>query len=190
MTLPFKLIICGLDELPAHAGAPVTHVLSILDPTHPAPEAFGSFGEHDKLELRFDDVIDDQPGKKSPQPSDVEALLSFGHGFDPSRGAQFLVHCHAGVSRSTASAALLIAQAQPNLPAARIFDQLATLRPQLWPNLRLIELGDARLHRQGELIDAVARLYARQLARTPALRKYFRGLGRERELNAAQPFMA
>ncbi|WP_298284272.1 tyrosine phosphatase family protein [Acidocella sp.] len=189
MTLPFKLIICGLDELPAHSGAPVTHVLSILDPAHPVPEIFGAFGEHEKLELRFDDIITEQPGKIMPQSSDIEALLSFGRGFDPSRGAQFLVHCHAGVSRSTASAALLIAQAQPDLPAARIFDHLAALRPRLWPNLRLIELGDARLHRQGELIEGAARIYARQLLRDPSLLKYFRALGRQRELKAAKPFL-
>jgi hypothetical protein len=36
-------------------------VLSILDPDWPVPEAFGSFGEHKKLELRFHDVIEGKP---------------------------------------------------------------------------------------------------------------------------------
>ena len=39
---------------------------SILDPEHPEPEAFGRFGEHAKLELRFDDIIEPTPGKIVP----------------------------------------------------------------------------------------------------------------------------
>ena len=52
------LTVCGLEELDEHSSRGVTHVLSILDPDWPVPEAFGAFGEHRKLELRFHDVID------------------------------------------------------------------------------------------------------------------------------------
>jgi predicted protein tyrosine phosphatase len=189
MAILQKLIICGLDELPLHAGASVTHVLSILDPEHPTPDSFGSFGEYDKLELRFDDIIDESSSKTAPQQSDIEALLRFGQSFEGTRDEHLLVHCHAGISRSSAAAALLIAQARPDLSAEAIFAHLARLRPQLWPNLRLIELGDSRLHRQGELVAEVARIYARQLVRNPSLLKYFNSLGRQRELKAAKAFM-
>ena len=57
-TSPFKITICGIDELVDHSDAKVTHVLSILDPATPEPEAFGAYGEHAKLELRFHDVIE------------------------------------------------------------------------------------------------------------------------------------
>ena len=62
MTLPFKITVCGLAELNLHRGAKVSHVLSILDPEYPAPEVFGTYGEHAKLELRFDDIIEEAPG--------------------------------------------------------------------------------------------------------------------------------
>jgi hypothetical protein len=59
VTIPFKTTVCGIEELPDHSAVGVTHVLSILDPGWPVPDAFGSFGEHQRLELRFNDVIED-----------------------------------------------------------------------------------------------------------------------------------
>ena len=59
---PLNITVCGLDELAAHCETGASHVLSILDPDHPVPEAFGRFGEHEKLELRFHDVIEADRG--------------------------------------------------------------------------------------------------------------------------------
>jgi hypothetical protein len=55
---PFRISVCGIEELAGHCDAGVSHVLSILDPEWPVPEAFGAFGEHARLELRFHDVIE------------------------------------------------------------------------------------------------------------------------------------
>jgi len=57
---PFRISVCGIEELTGHCEVGVSHVLSILDPDWPVPEAFGAFGEHSRLELRFHDVIDAQ----------------------------------------------------------------------------------------------------------------------------------
>ncbi len=54
---PFGMTVCGIEELAGHCSTGASHVLSILDPAFPVPEAFGTFGEHKKLELRFDDII-------------------------------------------------------------------------------------------------------------------------------------
>src|SRR3712207_2624336 len=40
------LTICGISELPDQRERSVTHVLSILDPDHPDPEAFGAYDPH------------------------------------------------------------------------------------------------------------------------------------------------
>ena len=76
--VPFQVTICGIDELGLHCEAGVTHVLSILDPGWPEPEAFGAFDQHRHLELRFHDVIDAGPGVLAPDRLDVEQLLTFG----------------------------------------------------------------------------------------------------------------
>jgi predicted protein tyrosine phosphatase len=75
---PFRITVCGIDELSGHCKTGASHVLSILDPDHPVPEAFGRFGEHAKLGLRFHDVIGEDPGMVLPRQADVARILAFG----------------------------------------------------------------------------------------------------------------
>jgi predicted protein tyrosine phosphatase len=187
MELPFRITVCGLDELAGHREARVSHVLSILDPEWPVPEVFGTFGEHEKLELRFHDVIEEGPGLVVPTVIHIEQLLAFGRGLghEPATDAHLLVHCHAGVSRSSASMALLIAQAMPDRSGDAIFADILRIRPQIWPNLRIIEIGDRVLRRNGNLIAAAQSVYRLQIAQKPHLAEQFRSGGRAREVEAA-----
>jgi predicted protein tyrosine phosphatase len=187
MELPFRATLCGLDELAEHREARVSHVLSILDPEWPAPEIFASFGAHERLELRFHDVIEEGPGTIPPEPAHIDRLLEFGRvlGRAPAPGAHLLVHCHAGVSRSSAAIALLIAQAAPHRSGSAIFAELRRIRPQIWPNLRIVELGDRALGRDGDLIAAAHGVYRVQIGDNPHLYEQFRSGGRGREVEAA-----
>ncbi len=63
------LTVCGLDELDRHSARGVTHVLSILDPEWPEPEAFRDFDPHFRVTLRFHDAIDPDPRVGLPQKS-------------------------------------------------------------------------------------------------------------------------
>ncbi len=182
-SLPFSTTVCGLDELEGLCDARATHVLSILDPDWPVPEAFGAYGEHEKLELRFHDVIEDTPGQITPRPEHVEALLHFGR--DLGEGDHLLVHCHAGISRSTASMALIIAQAMPDLPAPDVLEAVLAIREKAWPNLRMLEMGDAMLGRGGTLVAAAHDVYRRQVQRRPFLWDFMSNAGRARELATA-----
>jgi predicted protein tyrosine phosphatase len=184
----FKITVCGLDELADHCETGASHVLSILDPDHPVPEAFGRFGEHEKLELRFHDVIEEEPGMEPPREEDVARLLAFGRDLmhEPPKDAHLLVHCHAGISRSTASMALILVQALPGLPGREIMQQVLSIRPKAWPNLRIIEIGDALLGRDGEIIAAAAEVYRKQLEIRPHLAGFMTLGGRAREVEAAR----
>jgi predicted protein tyrosine phosphatase len=185
---PFGITICGIDELAGHCETGASHVLSILDPDHPIPQAFGRFGEHDKLELRFHDVIEEDPGMEPPREEDVARILAFGRGLmrEPATRAHLLVHCHAGISRSTAAMALILAQALPNLPGCDIMQEMLRIRPKAWPNLRIIEIGDALLSRDGEIIAAAISVYRTQLEIRPQLAEFMTLGGRGREVAAAR----
>jgi len=182
MQLPFRITICGLDELADHSDSAVSHVLSILDPAWPVPEAFGTFGAHSKLELRFNDVIEDSADVIAPQPQHIEQLLAFGRELSGAPDAHLLVHCHAGVSRSSAALALLIAQAMPDQPGDAIFAEIFRIRPQIWPNLRIVELGEHALGRNGDLSAAARRIYRVQMNDKPYLADAFMSGGRSREV--------
>lgn len=182
MLVPFRLTVCGLEEIPAHCEAGVSHVLSILDPGWPAPD-FGSFGEHSRLELRFHDVIEPDVSGSPPLPDHVAQVLEFGGRVG--EGDHLLVHCHAGVSRSTAAMTLILARARPDLPAAEVMAEVVRIRRQAWPNLRMIEFGDQILGRGGELVAAAHARYAAVLARKPHKADDFIEAGRGREVRAA-----
>ena len=182
---PFRLTICGIPELDEHCAAGVTHVLSILDPDWPDPPAFAAFPPHHRLALRFYDVIEARPDQYAPASADVERLLAFGREPDLTAGSHLLIHCHAGVSRSTAAAALILAQAQPGRPAREALEAVAQLRPRAWPNLRILEFGDGLVGRNGEIVAAVAAIYRRFLEREPLFEEAMIDAGRSREVIAA-----
>jgi predicted protein tyrosine phosphatase len=183
--VPFQVTICGIDELGFHCEAGVTHVLSILDPGWPEPEALGAYDPHRRLELRFHDVIEAGLGCIAPESLDVEQLLTFGRGLTEARSTHLLVHCHAGVSRSTAAATLILAQTRPDRPAAEALLAVVRQRPRAWPNLRILELGDALLDRRGEIVNAARAHYRRVLEREPWLIEQMIEGGRGREVAEA-----
>ena len=176
------LTICGLEELGGHAARGVTHALSIVDPGTPEPPAFATYGAHRRTTLRFHDIIEPEPEMVLPGPADVEAILAWGEAVDAETPGHLLVHCHMGISRSTAAMAMLLAAAHPDEPEASIAERVRAVRPIAWPNLRLIELADDRLGRQGRLVAAAALLYAGNLARRPDLADVMTTYNRSREV--------
>ena len=185
---PFRMTVCGIDELSTHCASGVTHVLSILDPGHPVPDAFGSFGEHARLELRFVDVIEPSASELPPRDEHVRQILALGRDLiaEPSDRAHLLVHCHAGVSRSTASMLLVLGLAYPNLPPPALADMLIRIREKAWPNLRMVTFGDDALRRRGVLINAAATVYRYQLSVRPQLADTMTQNGRWREVQLAR----
>ncbi len=183
------LTICGIAELPDQSARSVTHVLSILDPDHPDPEAFQAYDPHRRTVLRFHDIIDPAPGMVLPGPEHVEAILRFGEdlaGSDPSRrDGHLLVHCHMGVSRSTAAMLTLLAQTRPDESEDGLLERLAEIRPQAWPNSLMVQHADELLSRHGRLTDALRRHYGRQIVRFPHFAGLMRDLGRGREVEMA-----
>jgi predicted protein tyrosine phosphatase len=182
--VPFHLTVCGIEELGEHCAVGVSHVLSILDPAWPEPEAFGAYGEHERLELRFHDIIDEATGMQAPQPEDVERVLAFGRDLmrEPGDAGHLLVHCHMGISRSTAAMTLILAQARPDRPAAEALAEVTRIRPRAWPNLRMIEFGDAMLGRGGDLVAAAHAQYGARAATDPDFARAIARYGRLREV--------
>ena len=184
------LTICGLEELSHHSARGVTHVLSILDPDWAEPTDFGTYAPHHRTTLRFHDAIEPAPNTMLPRCDHVEEILRFG-GFltkkaDRAEDAHLLVHCHMGISRSTAAMAILMAQSNPHETEEKIFAQLLSLRPQAWPNSLMVEFADTLLGRQGRLLSALADLYAQQLAKRPETEHFMRTHGRSREVDLAR----
>jgi len=178
------IVICGLHEIDNTLDQRVTHVLSILDPGTPEPAKFAELADDQLLRLRFHDVIeDDQPLTDAPAAAHIEAILKFGAAAARAHH-RILIHCHMGISRSTAAAIMLLASHHGDAEAA--VAHVAVIRPVAWPNLRMIELADAARAFDGRLVRAVRRHHAQALLRRPELRDAFTRHGRGREVEGLE----
>jgi predicted protein tyrosine phosphatase len=184
---PPRITICGISELGEYSTAGVTHVLSLLGPNAADPQEFAAFAPHRRLILRFHDVIEPELDQVAPSREDIERLLAFGRELGETPEAHLLVHCRAGVSRSTAAAALILMQANPEWSAGAALGAIVAMRPRAWPNLLILELGDALLGRNGEIAAAASAIYRRVLTRDPEFVKQLIDSGRDvrREVSAA-----
>lgn len=183
------LTVCGVEELPAHATRKVTHVLSLLDPGWPEIADFDVFDDHHRRVMHFHDIIDPAAGMTMPTRDDVAAILDFGNELAASAHQRaeghLLVHCHMGVSRSTAAMLSLLAQVYPKEAEDRLFTRLREIRPQAWPNSVMVGYADEQLGREGRLVEALRRHYGWQLKRDPRLQDWMGQLGRRREVDMA-----
>jgi predicted protein tyrosine phosphatase len=81
--------------------------------------------------------------------------------------------------------ALILAQARPDRPAAEALTEVRRIRDRIWPNLRVIELGDELLGRGGTLVEAAIARYRHVVERKPEVGRMMTDMGRGREVRAA-----
>lgn len=111
-------------------------------------------GNH--LWLQMDDIADPIDGLIAPNEEHVEQLIEFVHRWD--RAQPLVVHCFAGISRSTAAAFIAACALGPERDEAEIASRLRAASPTATPNPRLVSLADARLGRQGRMARAIEQI--------------------------------
>ena len=109
--------------------------------------------EADHLWLSLHDIAEAQEGMVLPGETHVRSPLDFARSWD--RARPMVIHCYAGISRSTASAYIVAAALSPDRDEFELAATLRRLSPTATPNPLLIHLADAILHRQGRMIEAV-----------------------------------
>ncbi|KQZ81915.1 protein tyrosine phosphatase [Mesorhizobium sp. Root157] len=105
------------------------------------------------LYLAMNDIAEAQTGMTLPGESHVRSLLEFAYGWD--RARPLVVHCYAGISRSTAAAFIIAAALRPERDERELAATLRWLSPSATPNPRLVAVADALLGRQGRMIAAI-----------------------------------
>jgi predicted protein tyrosine phosphatase len=181
--LTHKITICGIPELAQHVASDVTHVLSIIDSQEPRPRELDAYFEIDHELIRFDDVVAPYPGYEACSIQHIETVLAFGERVHATPGSHALIHCHAGISRSQAAAAILLCQHAPGQEEAA-FLRLLDLRKHGWPNTRMVEFADELLKRDGALMRGLLAYRKALIAAKPHLSEVIRNIGRGHELPA------
>lgn len=107
-------------------------------------------GRH--LKLVMHDIEAEQAGYLAPSAAHVADLLGFVRSWD--RSAPMLIHCFAGISRSTAAAFVTLCALNPATPEERIARYLRSASPAATPNRRIVALADTALQRSGRMLAA------------------------------------
>jgi predicted protein tyrosine phosphatase len=105
------------------------------------------------LNIAMSDILDPMPGQVRPEMSHLDDFLGFVRAWD--RLHPMLIHCYAGVSRSTASAYIAVCELSPHRDEREIAQTLRAASPTATPNLRFVALADERLMRAGRMVAAI-----------------------------------
>ena len=147
------LIVCSLSDMPSVVRRrQASHLVTLIDPGTPVERPLG-VPESRHLRLDVDDIDVPTEGYRAPDMDSVVQLLEFSRTWDAS--APMVVHCFAGISRSTASAFAIACDRNPDIAEARIALALRQAASHAMPNRRIIALADDLLGRRGRMVDAI-----------------------------------
>jgi predicted protein tyrosine phosphatase len=161
LKLPYRLSVCGKNEIDAFSGKRLTHILSLEDPGTPQDTPSWFKGVH--WQIQFHDVESIREavefGATAPTEDQVAEILGYGQECleaSRTRRVHLLVHCWAGASRSTAACYALLVQAVGVERASEALQYIRDIRPEAFPNQLIVKHADHLLGCRGELIRALA----------------------------------
>ena len=150
------LLVCPLSQVEtARTLRRPSHLVSLLSPAS-AAETWPLADDAAHLRLAFHDIAEPREGLTAPDAALVAELLAFGADWDATQ--PMLVHCWAGVSRSTAAAFIIACQYAPERSEQRIAQALRAAAPYATPNALMVSLADAALDRAGRMSAAIAEI--------------------------------
>jgi len=147
------IIVCPLSRVPdiARQHRP-SHVVSLLDPGTAFPSLAG-FGDERHLRVPIHDIEMEMDGFDALCDRRMRTILDFVTGWE--RDEPILIHCYAGLSRSTATAFITACAHNPGFDEEEIALALREASPFASPNRRFVALADAELGRGGRMTRAI-----------------------------------
>lgn len=147
------IIVCPLSRAPAIArDKKPSRIVSLLDPGSAFPVLDG-YAEDRHHRLGVHDINEAQDGCLICDESHMRTILDFVGGWD--RDDPMLIHCYAGISRSTATAYITACLHNPGADEGEIAWALREASPSAFPNRRFVALADAELGRGGRMSRAI-----------------------------------
>jgi predicted protein tyrosine phosphatase len=108
------------------------------------------------LHVAISDICEAVDGHILANDNHVQSLIHFVRAWDQSQ--PIVIHCYAGVSRSTAAAYITSCALKPGADEAAIAQQLRRASPTATPNAHLVALADRILARNGRMSAAIKQI--------------------------------
>ena len=131
-----------------HRCAGVTCLVSIGDSDDDLPAGYDNVAH--KLRLLVADVVTELGATEE----DVRQIIRLADGLRSGTG-RVLIHCEAGVSRSSAAALIMYACWLGPGHEREAMERVLAQRPVAIPNRRMVELADRLLGRGGRLVEVL-----------------------------------
>jgi predicted protein tyrosine phosphatase len=145
--------VCSLPALPETVRATgASHILSVMAKVDQVQRP-ASVLEINHLRVQVDDITEHMDGFVVPCERHIEQILNFVRNWD--RSAPMVVHCFAGISRSTASAFAAACMLNPHRDEIAIARQIRAASPSAQPNRLIVGLADKALGRDGRMLRAL-----------------------------------
>ena len=145
--------VCSLFALPDTVKATgASHILTVMAKVDQVQRP-ASVLEINHLRVQVDDITEHMDGFVAPCETHIEQILNFVRNWD--RGAPMVVHCFAGISRSTASAFAAACMLNPHRDEIAIARQIRAASPIAQPNRLIVGLADKALGRDGRMLRAL-----------------------------------
>ncbi len=145
--------VCSLADLHATVAATgARHVLTVMGKIS-AVRRPPSILATNHLMISMDDITEPADGFVAPAREHIDQVLAFARGWD--RAAPLVIHCFAGISRSTASAFTVACALNPQRDEMTIARQIRAASPCAYPNRRIVTLADQVLARNGRMVAAL-----------------------------------
>lgn len=145
--------VCSLAALPATVEATgARHILTVMGNVSKVARP-ASVPEKNHLLISMDDITEPAEGFVVPSDKHIEQALAFIRGWD--RAAPLVIHCYAGISRSTASAFMAACALNPSRDESSIARQIREASPTAYPNRLIVALADRVLGREGRMVRAL-----------------------------------
>ncbi len=142
-----------LHDTVTRVGA--THVVTLINASTVVERPIGIAPER-HLFLGMSDIVAPMDGHIIPAEAHVTRFLDFVRGWG--RSGPLVIHCWAGISRSTAGAYITACALAPERDEEVIAQALRAASPSATPNARLVALADEMLGRNGRMSAAIARI--------------------------------
>jgi predicted protein tyrosine phosphatase len=128
------------------------HVVTLMRDVHLVSRPTGILSDN-HLVLAMDDISIPLEGYSAPADEHVLDLVRFLHDWE--RRAPLVMHCYAGISRSTAAAYVAVCALNPHRDEAAVAETLRRASATATPNARIVALADRLLGRNGRMIRAI-----------------------------------
>ncbi len=157
-----RIHVCSLAAVPETvATVSATHLMTVIN-AQTVVETPTSIEAKRHLKIAVNDISLPQEGLVHPRSEHVEQILRFAREWDHT--GPLVVHCWAGISRSTAATFIALCALNDEGVESLIARNIRTASKTATPNALMVSIADDLLGRRGKMVDAIAAIGQGEMA--------------------------